>query len=332
MSEIAEASGFGSVRRFNDAFRKLYGKSPSELRARKAAIGAITVKLGYRAPYDWDQMIAFLGGRAVDGVEIAEPSRYARTISLHGHMGAIEVRPGKGHLVAAIRFAEPRHLLAIVGRLRRLFDLDADVAAIGAHLSADAHLAPLIAKRPGLRTPGTWDAFELAVRAILGQQVSVAAARKLACKLVALTSPILTPDITGDERLKAIFPDAVRLAAADLSSFGMPNARKKALSALADAANADPRLLDVHGAFETVIARLTQLPGFGPWTAQYWALRALRDSDAFPAADLALLRAMEEGGARPAPSALLARAENWRPWRAYAAQHLWAQDADRALS
>lgn len=333
MAAVAEASGFGSVRRFNDAFRNLYGRTPRELRVRRAARqSAVIVKLGYRAPFDWDAILAFLAARAVEGVEIAAKDRYARTIEIGGDVGSISVEPGRGHLRAAVRFPNVQALLGIVARLRRLFDLDADVQAIGAHLASDKALAPLIAKRPGLRAPGGWDGFELAVRAILGQQVSVIAARKLAGALVKRTSPMLSGDVTGDERLTALFPDASRLAAADLVNFGMPRARIAALQSLAEAAARDPKLLEAAGTYEETVLRLTALPGFGPWTAQYWALRALRDSDAFPAADVALLRspAVAVNGQRPSPKALLARAEAWRPWRAYAAQHLWAHDADKA--
>ena len=329
MSAIAEAAGFGSVRRFNDAFRKLYSKSPSELRSHRTKTAAVTVKLGYRPPFDWDRMIAFLAARAVEGVELVEPGRYARTIAMQGAYGSVTVKPGIGQLIATIRFPDVRALLGVVARLRRLFDLDADVTAIGAHLSTDRTLAPLIAQRPGLRAPGGWDGFELAVRAILGQQVSVAAARKLAGRLTALTSPVLSPDATGEERLLAVFPDAASLASANISQLGMPGARLKSLKALASASNADPRLFDPRGDLEETVARLVALPGFGAWTAQYWALRMLRDGDAFPAADVALLRALEDGGVRPTAKMLLSRAEAWRPWRAYAAQHLWAHDAEQ---
>jgi AraC family transcriptional regulator of adaptative response / DNA-3-methyladenine glycosylase II len=331
MSGVAEAAGFSSVRRFNDAFRKLYGRAPRELRVRREAnSSSIRVRLGYRPPYDWEAMIAFLGARAIEGVELVEPGLYARTIEIAGEFGSIAVTPGRGTLDVAIRFPSVRALLGIVARLRRLFDLDADVEAIGAHLSADASLKPLIAKRPGLRTPGGWDGFELAVRAILGQQVSVAAARKLAGKLVVRTSPAVSPDLTGDERLNAVFPIAPRLAGADLSNFGMPGARIAALRSLANEATRDASLLDPAVTYEEAVKRLLALPGFGPWTAQYWALRALRDSDAFPAADVGLLRSpvVAHQGRRPTPKALLARAEAWRPWRAYAAQHLWAHDGE----
>jgi len=333
MSAIADAAGFGSVRRFNDAFRKLYRRTPSELRIRKtgALASAVRVKLGYRPPYDWDAILAFLTPRAVDGVEIVERNRYSRTIEIGEEVGSITVSPGRAHLEATIRFPNVRALLGIVARLRRMFDLDADVETIGVHLSSDVALAPLIAKRPGLRTPGGWDGFELAVRAILGQQVTVGAARKLAGKLVVRTSPPLLPDATGDERLNALFPTAARIARSDLSTIGMPVARIAALQSLAKAALADPKLLDPVGSYEEAVERILALPGFGPWTAQYWALRALRDSDAFPEADVALLRSpvVAHKGKRPTPKALLARAEAWRPWRAYAAQHLWAHDAEK---
>jgi AraC family transcriptional regulator of adaptative response / DNA-3-methyladenine glycosylase II len=331
MTDIAAASGFGSVRRFNDAFRKLYRKPPRELRRKSgAALSTVTIKLGYRAPYDWDSILAFLAHRAIEGVELVDNNRYMRTIEIDGAYGSVEVAPGRNHLVATIRFPKVRALLTIVARLRRLFDLDADVASIGAHLSGDADLAPLVSKRPGLRTPGAWDGFELACRAIFGQQITVGGARKLAGHLVTRAGISVSADITGDPRLNRIFPSPARVVDTALSTMPMPKARIAALAALAQAAKDDPKLLDPVGTFDEALERLVALPGFGPWTAQYWALRALRDSDAFPAADVALLRhpAVAAQGNRPTPKALLARAEAWRPWRAYAAQHLWTSDAE----
>jgi AraC family transcriptional regulator of adaptative response / DNA-3-methyladenine glycosylase II len=335
MAAVADASGFGSIRRFNDAFQKLYRRSPSELRRQRsapAALSTVTLRLGYRAPYDWDAILAFLGARAIAGVELVENGRYARTIEIDGAFGSVQVQPGKNCLEATIRFPRVTALLAIVARLRRLFDLDADIGAIGAHLSGDSALAPLIARRPGLRTPGAWCGFELAVRAILGQQITVTGARQLAVKIVAMAGSDIAPELSGDPRLSRVFPSPTRMAAADLSTLGMPRARIAALAALANAVAADPKLIEPAGSYEETIARLLALPGFGPWTAQYWALRALRDSDAFPAADVALLRSplVADKGKRPTPKALLARAESWRPWRAYAAQHLWTADADIA--
>ena len=331
MTSIALASGFGSVRRFNDAFRKLYRRPPRELRRQstaKPALSTVTIRLGYKPPYDWDAILSFLAQRAIAHVELVDKNRYARTIELDGALGSIEVEPGKNYLTATIRFPRVQSLLTVVARLRRLFDLDADVETIGRHLSGDEALAPLIARRPGLRTPGAWDGFELAVRAILGQQITVTGARGLAAKIVALAGTDIGADASGDERLNRVFPSAARMAARDLSALGMPRARITALASLAKAVTENPKLLEPAGSYDETIARLVALPGFGPWTAQYWALRALRDSDAFPAADIGLLRAVAHKGKRPTPKALLERAESWRPWRAYAAQHLWTADGE----
>lgn len=333
MSSVADAAGFGSIRRFNDAFKKLYRRSPSELRRTSSAAptSTVTLRLGYRTPYDWDSILAFLNARSIAGVELVERDRYARTIEIDGAFGSIMVEPGKNHLAATIRFPKVTALLSIVARLRRLFDLDADIETIGAHLSGDLGLAPLIARRPGLRTPGAWDGFELAVRAILGQQITVVGARQLAVKVVGLAGTSIAPEMSGDARLSRVFPSAAQMAKSDLSTLGMPRARIAALMALAEAVAKDAKLIEPAGSYEETIAKLLALPGFGPWTAQYWALRALRDSDAFPAADVGLLRSpvVAENGKRPTPKALLERAESWRPWRAYAAQHLWTADAER---
>jgi AraC family transcriptional regulator, regulatory protein of adaptative response / DNA-3-methyladenine glycosylase II len=331
MAQVAEVSGFGSVRRFNDAFQKLYRRTPRDLRLHRSAHSEpsfVTLRLGYRPPYDWDAILSFFATRAIPGVEVVESGRYRRAIALDGAIGSVEIASGKNCLVATIRLPQLRALLSVVGRLRRMFDLDADVETIGAHLSGDAGLAPLVARRPGLRTPGTWDGFELAVRAVLGQQITVAAARALAGKLVNIAGEPVTPSITGHEALTHVFPSPKRLSSANLSDLGMPRARISALQSLARAAVANPKLLESNGTYDDVLARLLALPGFGEWTAQYWALRALRDSDAFPAADVGLLRALATNGKRLSPKALTERAEAWRPWRAYAAQHLWTADGD----
>jgi AraC family transcriptional regulator of adaptative response / DNA-3-methyladenine glycosylase II len=281
--------------------------------------------LSYAAPYDWPALIEFLAARAIPGVEVVEPERYRRTVELDGHHGTIEVSraPGRDALAATIRFPSVKALPTIVGRIRRVFDLGADVVAIAAQLAEDEDLAPLVAARPGLRVAGAWDAFELAVRAILGQQITVTAARRLAGKLVAAHGAPVASAAPGSA-LTALFPRPERLATADLTKLGMPRARATAISALATAAAADARLFHREQDLDAAVARLKALPGIGEWTAQYIAMRALREPDAFPAADLGLLRAMAGAdGVRPTPAALLARAEGWRPWRAYAAQHLW---------
>jgi AraC family transcriptional regulator of adaptative response / DNA-3-methyladenine glycosylase II len=337
MTEIAGASGFGSIRRFNDAFAKLFRRTPTELRAprnrdRAPVTSQVTLRLGYRPPYDWDAMIAFLEGHTVPGVEAVWNNRYARTLEINGQTGSVEVAPGKNYLEATIRFPDLKALLPIVARLRRLFDLDADVDAIGAHLSADPGLAPLIKRRPGLRAPGGWDGFEFAVRSVLGQQVSVRAACKFAGQLVGAAGKRAPAAQTGNERLTHIFPTAREIAGSDLLAVGLTGQRRKTLHNLAEAALADPALFDLEKVQSNVMARLLDLPGFGEWTVQYWALRAARDADAFPAGDVALLRSpavAQKNNARPTPKALLERAESWRPWRAYAAQHLWTADGDK---
>lgn len=236
--------------------------------------------------------------------------------------------PQRQSLGVTIRFPNVSSLPAIVLRVRRLFDLGADIETIDAHLSCDPLLARLVVRRPGLRAPGGWDDFELAVRAVLGQQVSVAAARRLAGQLIALHGKPVPISYVSHPGLSHVFPTAERLAVADLSGLGMPDARRTALKALAEAATADANLFRPSGTIEETIARLRTIRGIGEWTAHYIALRALRETDAFPASDVGLLRgATAMDGTRPTPANLLHRAEPWRPWRAYAAQHLWAADA-----
>lgn len=340
MVDVAFAAGFGSLRRFNDTFRQLYGRPPSALRHESANKTSnvsratnITLTLGYSPPYDWPGMIAFFSARAIPGVEEVDAGRYRRTIALDGCQGSIEVAPlrDRAALAATIRVGDVRALPAIIARIRNLFDLGSDVAVIASHLAEDAALAPLIAARPGLRVPGAFDAFELAVRAVLGQQVSVSAARGLAAQLVAACGePIASPP---GSNLTRVFPTPARLAAADLSVLGMPRARAAALRGLAEAAEANPRLFDRGEDLATNITRWCTLPGIGEWTAQYIALRALREPDAFPTSDIGLLRALTDSdGIRPTPAALLARAERWRPWRAYAAQVLWSADSAQIRS
>ncbi len=331
MVDVAFAAGFGSLRRFNDTFRRLYGRPPSALRHGRAAASSgavgdsgITLTLSYAGLYDWPAMIGFLSARAIPGVEVVEAGCYRRTIELGGRHGSIEVRPlrRRSALAATIRFEDVRALPAIIARIKRLFDLSSDVAVIEAQLAEDPTLAPLVAARPGLRVPGAWDSFELAVRAVLGQQITVAGARRLAERLVAAYGEPLE---TGtDAGLVRVFPRPERLASADVARLGMPRSRAAALRGLAAAAASDAGLFERNGDLGAKVARLRALPGIGEWTAQYIALRALREPDAFPAADVGLQRALSApDGARPSAAALLARAERWRPWRAYAAQHLW---------
>ena len=341
MVEVALASGFGSLRRFNETFHDLFRRPPSALRrlrsadARRSstADAGVTLRLRYRPPYDWPAMLAHLAARAIDGVEEVTNETYRRTVSHDGMLGTVEVRhePKRRNLAVLIRFPAVSALPAIVARVRRVFDVGADIETIGTHLSRDPLLAPLVARRPGLRAPGGWDGFELAVRAVLGQQVSIVAARRLAGRLVVLCGEAL-PDQDGLlPGLSRVFPSPQRVAGADLDALGMPAARRAAIKALAAAAIADPYLFRPFGTVEEAIARLRAIRGVGEWTAQYIALRALREPDAFPASDVGLLRgASTAGGTRPTAADLLQRAEPWRPWRAYAAQHLWAADAGKS--
>jgi AraC family transcriptional regulator, regulatory protein of adaptative response / DNA-3-methyladenine glycosylase II len=332
MSEVSAAAGFGSLRRFNDTFQRMYGRPPSSLRRARSSVHVaqrgIALALAYAPPYDWHGMLAFFAARAIEGVERVDGERYQRTIALGGEHGTVSVsqRSGRSALLATIVFPDVRALPLIIARLRRQFDLGNDVAAIHAQLAADPLLARLVAERPGLRIPGAWDPFELAVRAVLGQQITVGAARKLAGKLVrAYGEPLACEAGAGLER---VFPDPARVAHADSAVLGMPRARARTLRSLAAAALADARLLLPEGELADKIARLRALPGVGEWTAQYIALRALQEPDAFPASDIGLLRAIARSGeARPTAAALLERAEAWRPWRAHAAQHLWSFDA-----
>ncbi len=329
MADIAFASGFGSIRRFNETFLALFGRAPGALRrsARPdvpyAAQGEIKLLLRYRPPYDWAAMLDFLRMRAIPGMERVDGDSYARTVSVDGMQGTISVRPGPGNaLQATVRVARVNALPTIIARIRRLFDLGSDPVALAAQFAHDPVMAALIAARPGLRVPGAWDGFELAMRAVLGQQITVSAAIRLAGKLVAAHGAWLTQPEDG---LTHCFPEPPALAHAELAGLGMPRSRAATLSAVAAAAVADPRLFDPGSSLEDAVKRLRAIRGIGEWTAQYIALRQLREPDAFPSADIGLIRALEKLEARPyTPAQLLARSDSWRPWRAYAAQHLWS--------
>jgi AraC family transcriptional regulator, regulatory protein of adaptative response / DNA-3-methyladenine glycosylase II len=337
MTEVALASGFGSLRRFNETFLSLFGRPPTALRraagpdVSAGGQGEVSLLLRYRPPYHWPAMLDFLAARAIVGVESVERVEggvYRRTIGLDGSQGTVAVQPAAGNaLRATVRFPKLSALPSIIGRIRRVFDLAADPDSVAIQLARDRALAPLLAARPGLRVPGAWDGFELAVRAVLGQQITVAGAIRLAGKLVARHGePLVHPD--PEANLTHVFPEPAVMAAADLSNLstlGMPRSRAVALSAVAAVVVADPEIFAAGRSLEEAIAQLRSLPGIGEWTAQYIAMRQLREPDAFPATDLGLLRAMANAeGLRPSASQLLARAEQWRPWRAYAAQHLWA--------
>ncbi len=335
MAEIALAAGFGSVRRFNETLRAVFGRAPTELR-RTPGRGApseagITLSLGYRPPFDWPALLGFLALRAIPGVERIEDGVYRRTIEMDGAAGALAVadQPERNRLRVTIRFPRLAALPRIIARVRQMFDLDADPEAIGLALAQDGRLAAFLAVRPGLRVPGAWDGFELAVRAILGQQITVTAATKLAGAIAGRWGEPVELD-----GLTRLFPRPEVLATATIG--GMPGARATSISRLGERAAANPGLFERGGDLAASIAGLRALPGVGEWTAHYIAMRALREPDAFPAADIGLMRAMDDGRGRPSPATLLALSQAWRPWRAYAALHLWTapnfKEASRAIA
>ena len=326
MSEVALASGFGSIRRFNAAFRKTYNRTPTQLRklgaqASGLSEGEYCFQLRYRPPFDWTSMLEFLAPRATPEVEMVENGTYRRVFSLNDHIGWFEAfvdetDPNEtNHAVTLrIRYPQPRSLFLIVERVRRMFDLSAEPNEIMRHLSGSAVLARRVKARPGLRVPGSWDGFELAVRAILGQQVTVRGATTLTGRLVREFGV----QVASRRGVSYLFPAAEKLAEANFSRVGLTRARALTIRSLACA------VCDGEISFsglnpDEFIARFRELPGIGDWTAQYVAMRAFNEPDAFPASDLGLLRAAGLSN----PKQLATKAEAWRPWRAYAAMYLW---------
>ena len=334
MANVALAAGFGSIRRFNEVFTQLFRRSPGALRNRRgsvvpvAASSDLVLRLPYRPPYDWTAIATFLQARAIPGVESVSAERYVRTIEIEGVHGVIAVERADGHaLQVAIRFPRLATLPLIIERVRRLFDLAADPVGIDAHLAEDPTLSRLVAARPGLRVPGAWDGFELAVRAVLGQQIAVRAAVGLAERLVQRYGEPLSETLQGDTLLTHVFPRPERIASAHIASIGLPRARARALSSIAAAFAEDPHVLASGRNLHECVTQLARLPGVGQWTAHYIAMRELREPDAFPVGDIGLKRALARLARQPLTSReLLEKAERWRPWRAYAAQHLWASE------
>jgi len=342
VTDVAFAAGFASVRQFNDTVREVFAVTPTELRrsrrdgaadaaadrqpaaGRATTTGAISVRLPYRRPIDLDAAFEFLAVRAVPGVEEWAGGAYRRTLALPRGVGIVELSagpPGGGHVRCVLRLSEVRDLPAATQRARRLLDLDADPQAVAEALGADPLLGPIVAVSPGRRVPGHVDGAELAVRAVLGQQVSVPAARTLTSRLVARYG---TPLDAASGGLTHVFPAPSVLADADFADLGMPGSRRRALAALS-AALADGRLVVDPGADRAELHRLLlELPGVGPWTASYVALRALGDPDVFLPADAGVRQALTRLGLPADPAAAAALAQRWRPWRSYALFHLWS--------
>ncbi|MFF8877952.1 AlkA N-terminal domain-containing protein [Streptomyces flaveolus] len=332
MADIAFAAGFSSVRTFNDTVREVFALAPSELRARRApkdrpdqaAGGALALRLPFRAPLNPDNLFGHLAATAVPGVEEWRDGAYRRTLRLpYGH-GVVALAPAPDHISCRLTLTDLRDLTVAISRCRRLLDLDADPTAIDDQLRTDPLLAPLVDKAPGRRVPRTVDEAEFAVRAVLGQQVSTAAARTHAARLVtAHGDPVDDPE----GGLTHLFPSTGALAEVDPDTLAMPRTRRTTFTTLVRHLADGSLNLGVETDRADTRARLLALPGFGPWTADVIAMRALGDPDAFLPTDLGIRRAAQELGLPSTPAALTARAAAWRPWRAYAVQYLWATDS-----
>ncbi|MFF8828231.1 AlkA N-terminal domain-containing protein [Streptomyces sp. NPDC015131] len=332
MADVAFAAGFSSVRTFNDTVREVFALAPGELRARAGrgpatappAPGIIALRLPYRTPLNPDNLVGHLAATAVPGVEEWRDGAYRRTLTLpHGH-GTVALSPQPDHIACRLALTDPRDLTLAISRCRRLLDLDADPVAVDDQLRTDPLLAPLVDKAPGRRVPGTVDAAEFAVRAVLGQQVSTAAARTHAARLVAAHG---TPVDDPEGGLTHLFPRPEALAALDPASLALPRSRRTTLTTLIGALAEGTLRLGPGTDWDEARAGLAALPGFGPWTVEVIAMRALGDPDAFLPTDLGVRRAAAGLGLPATPAALTARAAAWRPWRAYAVQYLWATDS-----
>jgi AraC family transcriptional regulator of adaptative response / DNA-3-methyladenine glycosylase II len=363
ITEVASSAGYASLRRFHADIRATFHQAPRDLRARVATASSaqrkraqqsaagLTLRLPCKAPYDWTAIVEFLGARAVTGVEHVDAGVYRRTVMLDGAPGVLSAR-----WVDALRGAAPaievslspapgRALVGAVARAARLFDVAADPARVAELLGRDRALGPMLRAHPGLRVPGAWDGFELAVRAVLGQQVSVAAARTLACRLAARLGVPLAADVsrasTAEQPLRFLFPTAEAVAGADLRGLGLTSAREATLRELASRVARGSIVLDGTGDPDETRLALVDVPGIGAWTAEYIAMRALGEPDAFPASDLGVREALgslaASGAAadvrptrRPTAREVEQVAEAWRPFRAYAVMHLWKYCATRS--
>jgi AraC family transcriptional regulator of adaptative response / DNA-3-methyladenine glycosylase II len=329
INQVAFAAGFGSLRRFNSQMRRTYTRTPTELRrlARRQTLAdpeSYRFRLAYRPPYDWDALLAFLATRATPGVESVEGSHYRRTIQIDGKSGVIDVShaPTRTALELEVRFSDPLALLSIVERVRRIFDLGADPAVIREHLGSDPVLRRALARHPGIRTPGAWDGFELAVRAILGQQISVQAATTIAGR-IALMFGTSVPNKDKPDRL---FPTPAQLVNAEIEQVGVIGARAEAIRSLARHVMNETIAFSSHVDGSATASSLRTLHGIGDWTAEYIAMRALNEPDAFPSGDLVLRRMAGDLTARE----LDRRSAAWRPWRAYAVMLLWQRAREEA--
>jgi AraC family transcriptional regulator of adaptative response / DNA-3-methyladenine glycosylase II len=326
VTQIAFASGFGSVRQLNRTCREVFSAPPRELRARRrhadrlVADGGLLLRLPFTGPLDWEAMLSYFHARAIPGVERVTDDSYRRTVVVEGDPGVLELAPGaRDELILRAHLPHWEGLIHVVQRARRIFSLDSPVNQAIERLSADPVIGPLVTARPGLRVPGTWDAYETGVRAIIGQQISVSAANTIIGRLVRqFGRPVAGLDELG---LSHSFPPPEVLGGADLSTIGLPRTRASATSAFARAVDRGEVRLDRSATLDELLTAIGAITGLGPWTAQYIALR-LGERDAFPADDLGIRRALQHLSANAArsPGELAA---GWAPWRATAAVHLW---------
>jgi AraC family transcriptional regulator of adaptative response / DNA-3-methyladenine glycosylase II len=328
VTEIAFAAGFGSLRQFNRTIHQIFRATPQELRARRrsadrlVADGGLPLRLGFEGPLDWNAMLAYLATRAITGVEHVSGGVYRRTVAIDGDPGVIEIAlAGPGQLRLTAHLPHWNGLIHVVQQARHLFNLDVDLSAAVEALGRDPLLAESIRSHDGLRVPGVWDPFEVGVRAIIGQQVSVAGAGTIAGRLVERAGTAV-PGLT-QFGLTHVFPTPVGLAAADLTGIGLTGARMTAIRSFAEAVTGGALRLDRSLPLDELVTTTIALPGLGPWTANYLALR-MGEADAFPAGDLGLRRGLERlAGTAIAQREVAVIAERWRPWRAQAAIHLW---------
>jgi AraC family transcriptional regulator of adaptative response / DNA-3-methyladenine glycosylase II len=324
-AEVALAAGFTSVRQFNDTIREVFAARPGDLRLARTngmrpAAGAVTVRLPYRRPYDAGTLLRFLGDRAVRGVEAWDGETFRRALHLPLGRGVVALRPCDGHFDCVLQLDSVADTQAAVQRCRRLLDLDADPVAIADALGADPVIGALVARRPGLRSPGAVDGTEALVRAVVGQQVSVAGARTVLGRVAErLGEPVDDPD----GGMSRTFPSAAAIADAPDDALPMPAARRRALRDACRLIATGELQLDAGADRDAVRRGLVDVRGIGPWTAEYVAMRALGDPDAFPATDLGIRQALARLGVGVTPRAVAGAAEAWRPWRAYATLHLW---------
>ncbi|MFT5501993.1 MAG: AraC family transcriptional regulator of adaptative response / DNA-3-methyladenine glycosylase II [Woeseiaceae bacterium] len=332
MSNISAAAGYGSIRRFNDTFQRTYGRSPRDLRksgdeeesANRTA--TLTVRLPFRAPFSWNSMLAFFADRATPGVEVVDGDTYRRTVAHDHDHGVIEIRPDKrdGYLSLTLNSVNTNALFETVQNAREVFDLDAPVSEIGETLGQDKSLRKMLSNCEGVRVPGAWNGFELTVRAILGQQISVKAATTLAGRVAdRYGEPLRTARDSSTHGLKRIFPTPEKLMRARFNDMGIVGSRIATIRSVATAVSSGKLQFDIAQDPDEFCSALMSIRGIGAWTAQYVAMRALKNPDAFPHADLGLIKAIDYPE-RVTPKELLLRAEKWRPWRAYAAMLLWS--------